>query len=170
MATTFDASAAGTSPILPSETVAQIEHVLLLNAQVIDDGLIDQWPQSFTEHGVYEITTRENVAEGYPLGIMLCEGRTMMRDRMAALQDANIYEEHVYTHILGRSLITGDAQTAQARTPMTVYRTMQGGDAHLFACGRLEDRLVLTKEGWQIAHRKVILDSRRVDTLLVLPL
>lgn len=170
MATIFDASAAGNLPPLPAETVARIEHVLLRNAQVIDDGLIDQWPLSFTEQGVYEITTRENVAAGYPLGIMLCEGRTMMRDRMAALQDANIYEEHVYTHMLGRSLIVGDAQQVQARTPFTVYRTLQGGDAHLFACGRLEDRLVLTDAGWQIAHRQVILDSRRVDTLLVLPL
>ncbi len=40
----------------------------------------------------------------------------------------------------------------------------------LFAAGRYVDRVVRGDRGWQFSSKIVVLDSRRIDTLLALPL
>jgi anthranilate 1,2-dioxygenase small subunit len=47
---------------------------------------------------------------------------------------------------------------------------MQDGRSDLFATGRYLDRIVEEEGALRFAERVVLLDSRRVDILLVLPL
>jgi 3-phenylpropionate/cinnamic acid dioxygenase small subunit len=47
---------------------------------------------------------------------------------------------------------------------------MQDGAMTVFAAGRYIDRVVHGKSGWQFAQKLVVLDSRRIDTLLAIPL
>ena len=59
----------------------------------------------------------------------------------------------------------------KARTSFMVARIMHTGETMLFATGCYEDRVAL--DGATAAHfaeKAVILDSRRVDTLLAIPL
>ena len=70
-----------------------IEDFLIDYGHAIDDGELQSWPDRFTEDGVYQITTRENYDGGLPLGILLCEGRGMMADRIKAMETANIFEQ-----------------------------------------------------------------------------
>ena len=63
---------------------------------IIDNDRLEEWPELFTEDCVYEIVPKENADLGLPMGIMHCFGRPMMRDRIVALRQANVFEP---THI-----------------------------------------------------------------------
>ncbi len=81
---------------------ARIEDFMLDYAHAIDDGDLHAWPRFFAEDARYKIVSRENFEAGLPMGIMYCEGAGMMRDRVLALETANIYEPHTYSHVLNR--------------------------------------------------------------------
>ena len=148
--------------------------VLDLNAryaETLDDGHFEDWPDLFTDDGQYRITTAENVEQGLPLPIMYTSSRAMMRDRVRALREANIYEAQRYRHLLGppRIELGGDG-TLHARVSFMVARIMHTGETTLFATGIYRDRVALADGRARFAEKTVILDSRQIDTLLAIPL
>lgn len=140
-------------------------------AAALDDGRVDDWPDFFADDGVYQITTRENEAANYPIGIVYCEGRGMLLDRIKALKIANIYESHVYCHINGEPMILKEGKgLLSVRSNFVVYRTMYDGRSELFATGKYLDILRRDDSGLRFQERRAVLDSRRIDTLLVFPI
>jgi len=149
---------------------ARIEDFLTDYAHMIDDDRLEEWPGYFTPDGVYQITTHENFAADRPIGILYCDGQGMMSDRVRAMREANIFEPHRYCHLLGRPRIEADGPDAyRVRSNFTVVRTMQNGDAGIFLSGNYRDRIVFTDGAPKLSERRVILDSRRVDILIVYP-
>ena len=148
--------------------------VLDLNAryaEAIDDGRLEEWPDFFTDDGRYRITTAENVEQGLPLSMVYATSRAMLRDRVKALREANIYEAQRYRHMLGPARIEFGADgTLHARTSFMVARIMHTGETALFATGSYRDRIAQDGEAARFAERTVILDSRQIDTLLAIPL
>lgn len=164
------AGAALQRPVSP-ELLVRLETFLAAYAHALDDARFEVWPEFFADTGIYHVTTRENFDANRPIGILYCEGRGMMHDRVDALRTANIFEHHAYCHIVGRAQAWTEADgTIGARSNFTVYRTMEDGQTALFALGRYLDRLIDTADGLRFTERRVILDSRRIDVLLVLPL
>jgi anthranilate 1,2-dioxygenase small subunit len=157
-------------PVDP-ELRGRIEDFLSDSAQAIDDDEIERWPFFFSEDGFYQIIPRASFEAGHPLGIMTCRGRGMMQDRVAALRGANIYEPHTYCHVLARPALrhNGDG-TIMARTNFALYRTMQGGRTELFAAGSYRDHILCDGDELRLKSRHVVLESRRVDILIVLPI
>jgi anthranilate 1,2-dioxygenase small subunit len=154
-----------------TQTFERIERLLRDYCHALDDGEVDRWSGFFQDGATYQITTRENLANGYPLGIVLCEGRGMMDDRIKALKTANIFESHNYCHITGPLDIVEQMEDRwSVRSNFAVYRTMYTGEVTLFATGKYLD--VVDTSGGQVsfAERIVVVDSRRIDTLLVYPL
>jgi anthranilate 1,2-dioxygenase small subunit len=49
-------------------------------------------------------------------------------------------------------------------------RIMHDGETSLFASGRYLDQIDLSAEPYRFTERLVILDSQKIDTLLVIPL
>lgn len=147
-----------------------IEDLLGDYAEAIDDGKLEEWPAFFTEDGEYQIITRESYDAGLPIGIMYCDSRGMMQDRVQALRTANIYEPHAYRHFLGRLRLERKDDGFEVRSNVCVYRIAQNGDTVVFATGRYLDRIVENGGALRFRSRRVVLDSRRVDILLVLPL
>lgn len=154
-----------------SSTADQIADFLERYCHTLDDGLFEEWSAYFEEDASYLVTTRQNVEANMPIGIVLCEGRGMMDDRIKALRIANIFENHTHRHVVGRPLIEpkDDGQCA-VRSSFVIYRTMHTGQTEVFATGRYDDVLKPGPQGWRIAQRRVVLDSRMVDTLMVYPL
>src|ERR1700756_2184806 len=148
--------------------------VLDLNAryaEAIDEGRLKEGRAFFTEDGRYRITTAENVEQGLPLSIVYATSRAMLRDRVKALREANIYEAQRYRHLLGPARIEHGADgTLHARTSFMVARIMHTGETTLFATGTYRDRVVVDGAHARFAERTVILDSRQIDTLLAIPL
>lgn len=150
---------------------ARLEALFADYAHAIDDDRLEDWPGFFTERGVYRVTTRENHDAGLPLSLIYCDGAGMMADRVSALRQANIYEPHVYCHMTsGLRVVEATSDGWRVRSNFTVLRTMSEGDTMVFACGRAFDRVTEQDGRLRFAERLVVLDSRRVDTLLVLPI
>lgn len=150
---------------------ARIQNLLAQYAHAIDDDRLEDWSGFFTADGQYKITSRENFDRGLPLSMVYCTGTGMLDDRIAALRTANIYEPHVYCHMVGAVELTGGTNGEyHTRANFTVLRTMSEGDMSIFACGRYLDIISETEAGLKFKQRTIVLDSRRVDTLLVIPI
>lgn len=150
---------------------AAVEELATDYAHAIDDGDFERWPGFFTEDAHYQVITRASHEQNLPLGIITCQGRGMLEDRIQALRNANIFEPHVYNHLVGRpQLWLDEAGRLRARSNLQVVRTMQDGGMSLFAVGRYLDEIVFEADGPRYRDRRVVLDSKRVDILLVLPL
>ncbi len=147
-------------------------HDLLADyAHCLDAGEFERWPGFFTESGQYRITSEFNYVRGLPAGTIQANNRHMMADRIAALRDANIYEPQSYRHILSVPRITTeDSSAVSLETNFLVVRTMHSGDQMLFASGRYIDEVVASDGNWYFQSKVVVLDSDKIDTLLVIPL
>ncbi len=157
-----------------SADIGRLLAVQGLNAayvEAIDDGRFEAWPDFFMDDGIYRVTTAENVEQGLPLSVIYTTSRAMLRDRVKALREANIYEAQRYRHVIGPSrLESADADGLRVRTNFMVARIMHTGETMLFATGVYRDRVVLNGEAARFAEKTVILDSRQIDTLLAIPL
>src|SRR5215468_2445700 len=139
--------------------------------ETIDEGRFEEWPDLFTDDGHYRVTTAENAEQGLPLSLIHATSRAMLRDRVRALREANIYEAQRYRHILGPARIEAATDgSLRARTSFMVARVMHSGETTLFATGRYHDHVVLDDGEARFAEKIVILDSRLIDTLLAIPL
>jgi anthranilate 1,2-dioxygenase small subunit len=149
----------------------QIEDFLLDCAHGLDDDELETWPDFFTEDAVYQIIPRESYEQKLPLGILYCEGKGMMLDRINALRTANIFEPHTHCHILSRPRISArDDGGLQARTNFNVIRTKQDGAMEIYAAGKFVDEIVVEDGKPLFRDRRVVLESHRIDILLVVPL
>ena len=150
-----------------------VEQLIARAAHLIDDDRLEEWPELFTEHGMYRITTAENIERALPLSIISADSRAMLRDRVSALRHANIYEAQRYRHAVSCTVVEEvNGGVARVVTNFIVMRTMHTGEQTVFATGRYLDRIRIEGEAGrpQFEERTVILDSRAVDTLLAIPL
>ena len=144
-----------------------------LNARyvaAIDDNRLEAWPDFFSAEGRYRVTTAENFERGLPLSMIYATSRAMLRDRINALRNANVYESQRYRHTVGATVVEEPANgTVRAVSNFLVARVMHTGETMLFATGRYEDTIALG-EPLRFIEKTVILDSRQIDTLLAIPL
>jgi len=157
----------GTSPDF--ELQLAVEQLHARYAHALDAGRLEEWPEFFTEEGRYRIATAENEERGLPLPVLYAEGRAMLRDRVASLRHANIYEPQRYRHLASSFLVQRvDDRVVSSTSSFVVIRVMQDGATMVFASGRYLDRIVVADMKYE--ERVVVCDSRRFDTLLAIPL
>jgi anthranilate 1,2-dioxygenase small subunit len=148
-----------------------IEQLMADYAEAIDDDRLEEWPQLFTERCRYLVTNQDNHSAGLPHGTIFANSRGMLEDRVSALRDANIYERQRYRHIISRPQISqAEGDLVEAKTGFVVFRIMHNGDTELFVTGLYLDKFDISGERPLLAERIVVCDSRKLDTLLALPL
>src|SRR5262249_9234075 len=79
---------------------AEIETLYTDYAACLDNDALERWPDFFTEECHYRVTSAENYEAGLPLGLIYATSRDMLRDRVSALREANIYEPQRYRHMI----------------------------------------------------------------------
>jgi 3-phenylpropionate/cinnamic acid dioxygenase small subunit len=135
---------------------------------------LERWADFFTEDCFYRITSAENYEASLPLGLIYATSRNMLKDRVSALREANIYEPQRYRHLVSSIKIVGDAVERSDHLDVVanfiVVRTMQDGEMTIFGAGRYVDRVRRDAGSWRFASKTVVLDSRQVDTLLAIPI
>lgn len=137
----------------------------------LDADELERWPEFFTEDCFYRITSAENYEAGMPLGLIRATSKNMLKDRVSALRQANVYEPQRYRHLVSSLRIIGEReQDLEVAAHFLVVRTMQDGDMTLFAAGRYVDALRRDGDAWKFARKEVVLDSRQIDTLLAIPI
>jgi anthranilate 1,2-dioxygenase small subunit len=140
----------------------------------LDGDELEHWPDFFTENCSYRVTSAENYEAGLPLGLIYATSRNMLKDRVSALREANIYEPQRYRHVVSAVKVVGfpadGAGCYEVVANFVVVRTMQEGDMTIFGAGRYVDRVARDGGGWKFASKTVVLDSRQIDTLLAIPI
>ncbi|RZO35017.1 MAG: anthranilate 1,2-dioxygenase [Rhodospirillaceae bacterium] len=156
---------------LGADVRRQIEDLIADYAHAIDDDRLEEWPDFFTDDCSYRIINRENHAKGRRVGIMNCSSKGMLRDRILALREANVYEPHFYRHLQSGIRITGmDGDAYVVETSFAIVRTMQEGDMSIFCAGKFVDEIVFDGDTPLFRKRLVVTDSNRIHTLIVIPI
>ena len=152
-------------------TQLAVERLLARYVAAIDDDRLEEWPDFFAERCRYQIISSENYEQKLPIGVFFADSQGMLRDRIAALREANIYEAQRYRHLVSSTLILGDSDgIVTAQSNYMVVRIMHDGASMLFSTGRYLDRISLAGPKPLFLEKLVIFDSRRIDTLLAIPL
>ena len=140
-------------------------------ARAIDNEKYEEWPDFFLDPCLYKVTTAENVAQGLEAGVIYADSRGMLRDRISALRQANIYERQRYRHIVGLPVVLGeDGGTADVETPFLIVRIMRDGKMEVFATGCYRDKVKANGDGHlRFVERIVVCDGSRFDTLVAIP-
>jgi anthranilate 1,2-dioxygenase small subunit len=148
----------------------QIEDLNARYIRAIDDDKLEEWPLLFADKCLYRVTTRENFDRGLTMPLMECISRGMLVDRVTGYRRVNIYEPQRYTHMVsGLAIESVDKTSATTRQSYLVVRTMVTGEMTIFSTGIYLDRIALGDEA-RFEERIVVQESRRIDTLLVIPL
>ena len=149
----------------------ELEQLFTDYVHCLDADELERWPDFFTDDCFYRITSAENYEAGMPLGLIHATSRNMLKDRVSALREANIYEPQRYRHLVSSMKIVEElGETLDLVANFLVVRTMQEGDMTLFAAGRYVDQVKHANGTWKFARKTVVLDSRQIDTLLAIPI
>ena len=149
----------------------ELEQLYTDYVHCLDADELERWPDFFTDDCFYRITSAENYEAGMPLGLIHATSPNMLKDRVSALREANIYEPQGYRHLVSSMKIVEElGETLDIVANFLVVRTMQEGDMTLFAAGRYVDQVKHANGTWKFARKTVVLDSRQIDTLLAIPL
>jgi anthranilate 1,2-dioxygenase small subunit len=153
----------------------ELEQLFTDYVHCLDADELERWPDFFTEDCFYRITSAENYDAGLPLGLIYATSRNMLKDRVSALREANVYEPQRYRHLVSSIRIVDDdaaegPEHVDLLANFLVVRTMQDGEMTIFCAGRYVDRVRRDNGCWKFASKTVVLDSRQIDTLLAIPI
>jgi anthranilate 1,2-dioxygenase small subunit len=146
-----------------------IHDLLAEYGALLDAAKYDEWLGLFAAECHYDVLPRENYEQGLPVGLIYCDSRAMLEDRIMALREANKYNIHSDRHLIGLPRLVG-ANGLEIEAPFAVYQTDQEGATRLFATGLYRDRLEVVGGGVKIRDKLVLLDTFAVPTLLATPL
>jgi anthranilate 1,2-dioxygenase small subunit len=148
-----------------------IHELIAAYADCIDDDRLEEWPDFFVDECRYLVTDRESHEAGLKHGVIYCASRGMLVDRVTSLRRVLMFEAHRYRHLVGPTrILSFDGGTAETRSNVFVARVMRTGETSLFATGRYLDRIDVSRTPYRFIERLVVLDSQKIDTLLVIPL
>src|ERR1700752_2492042 len=137
----------------------ELEQLFTDYVQCLDSDELELWPDFFTEDCFYRITSAENYEASLPLGLIYATSRNMLKDRVSALREANIYEPQRYRHLVSSLRAVGeDPDGLNTEANFLVVPTMQDGQMTIFSAGRYVDRVVPDGPNWKFARKEVVLD------------
>lgn len=149
-----------------------VENLVYEWARAIDDNRVEAICELLAPDGRYTVQSRFNADRGLPHALVDARSAAQLRDRIKSMRLANIYEPHHYRHILsGVQIVGGEGSLLQVRSSFLVVRTMElDGDMKVFAAGQCEDVVDVGGAAPLFRSRHFKLESRVVETLLVIPL
>src|SRR5215469_15145664 len=106
----------------------ELEQLYADYVHCLDNDELERWPDFFTEDCFYRVTSAENYEARLPLGLIYATSRNMLKDRVSALREANIYEPQRYRHLVSSIRIVGEAAMLDLEANFLVVRTMQDGE------------------------------------------
>ncbi len=138
--------------------------------RLLDEDRLEEWTDLFIEDGHYEIVSRENVEQNLPLSLMLCDNKDMIRDRVSALRQANIFNIHADCHVIGQVRGTATESGFLAASSYALFQSTQEGETRLFSVGRYSAALVERDGVLRFARQRVVVDTGAILTLLATPI
>lgn len=152
-----------------------VEDLIHAYVHCIDDDALEEWPNFFAAECQYLVIPRENLDQDLSIPLMSCDSQGMLHDRVVAHRKANIYGAHFYRHLVSSIRLTEqDDGVIAARSNYVVLRTwadvVQYGSTEVYSTGGYKDLVVFENGQPKFKERLVIVDTCRIDSLLVTPL
>lgn len=150
-----------------------VSYLLAEWAHAIDDDRVEQIATLMHPEGRYTVTSRFNHDRGLPMAIIDARSAAQLRDRIKSMRLANIYQPQHYRHVVSGIQVMGQTPSGllQVRSSFVVVRTLElMGDSILFASGQCHDLIDLQGEVPCFVERRMVYDSRAVETLMVIPI
>ena len=140
-------------------------------AHVLDEGDLNDWPDFFVDDAVYRITGRENFDRGLPIGLIYCDGKGMLRDRVRAILVTTMHAPRYLRHYCSNVRVTGvEADGAvHASANYLVVETLMEDETRILQAGRYEDTFVRPDLGLLIKERHCVYDSLTIPNALIYP-
>ena len=149
----------------------ELETLTTAYVHTLDDGEFERWPDFFTEDCVYKIIPRENYDNDLPLAVWYCQGRGMLRDRVTAIRETQLYAPRVMRHITGNALVRASVgDVLHAVTNYAVYESTLDRATEVFNVGRYIDRIVVEDGRLKFAEKLCVFDTSLVPTSLIFPI
>jgi len=164
----LSAPAADLSPNL--QLRAEAADLLAEHAFLLDEDRLEDWVELFVERADYRIVARENFDLGLPQPLVLCENKDMLRDRVASLRNANIYNIHRDRHIVGLPRFGAAGEGIELEASFACYQTDPEGTSRLFVAGTYRAAALREAGRLRFARMLVLLDTAGIPTLLSTPL
>ena len=158
---------------LHREHVDTVSYLLAEWAHAIDQDRVEAIAALMLPEGRYTVTSRFNHDRGLPMAIIDARSAAQLRDRIKSMRLANIYQPQSYRHVISAIQVLGqnEAGLLKVRSSFVVVRTLElMGDSMLFASGESHDLIDLQGAPPRFAERRMIYDSRAVETLMVIPI
>lgn len=153
------------------EVKEEVERLVVDSAMFIDRDELERWMDCFEAQARYVVMPRDNRILGYPVGIIHCENKARLEDRIVCLRHANKYNPHFDRHILSASRINAvDEGIASVETNFMVVQTNKSGESRLFCAGVYEDRIRVGDGSTRFVERIAVLDTFSVPSMLATPI
>jgi len=155
---------------LDADRKSRVERLIVDSAMFIDRDELDAWMACFEEDGRYIVMPRENRQLGLPVGVIHCENRARIEDRIVCLRHANKYNPHFDRHILSLPRILDcENGIASVETSFMIVQTSKTGESRLFCAGVYEDRIRVDTGQARFVERIAVIDTFAVPTMLATP-
>jgi anthranilate 1,2-dioxygenase small subunit len=159
-------------PLLHEHHFRAVENLVYEWARAVDEDRVEDICALLAPDGRYTVQSRFNADRNLPHALIDARSAAQLRDRILSMRQANIYEPHHYRHMVSGVQITdAEGPLLQVTSNFLVVRTMElDGDMKLFAAGQCHDVVDVSGPQPLFRSRHFRLDSRVVETLLVIPL
>lgn len=155
----------------PKALKSEFEELFTTYVECLDEDRLEEWPEFFTDTGLYKIVARENVKRNLPLATMSCEGKGMMKDRVVAIRQASVFSPRYLRHQVTNIRVCGqEGECYLAQANYAVFQTLQDEESKIFNVGQYRDKIVFLGGKPKFKERIVIYDSLQVPGLLVIPI
>jgi anthranilate 1,2-dioxygenase small subunit len=140
-------------------------------AAVLDRGDLRQWPACFADGAVYRITSRENFDAGLPAGVMYCDSRGMLEDRVEAVLNTTVFNPRTILHFISNLEIAGHGEDGLigAQANFLLVENHIDRNPRLLMAGRYVDRFVRHEVGLLLMERHCVYDTLTIQTSVVYP-
>lgn len=170
MQTTAPAPGFTVPPADRRELRHELQEMYETYAHFLDEDQLERWPEFFTEDAFYAIISRENFDQGLPHATMYCDGAKMIRDRVVALRQTQLFEPRSLRHFISGVRIDDIARdTIHARANFWIAESLSDREPSLNMVGRYIDVLVREGRSLRFKSRQCVFDNYRIRTSLIIP-
>jgi salicylate 5-hydroxylase small subunit len=153
------------------QTWFEIQQLYADYALSVDSGQWEQWPDFFTDDGVYRLQPRENHERGFPLATLALNGKGMLKDRVYGITQTIYHDPYYQRHVVGAAVVRRvEEGFIHSEANYAVFRTKYDKESTVFNVGRYIDTLVRTPQGLKFAERLCVYDSEMIPNSIIYPI
>jgi anthranilate 1,2-dioxygenase small subunit len=157
--------------MVPHDIYQAILHLEYRHARLLDEDQLEEWPDLFTERGVYKVIPRENWSREPKLAVLFCDSRAMMVDRIKSLRTANVYNLHYPRHVVTNiEVLAARGDEYDIAAAYTVYQSDLEGQTRLFSVGQYRDIITFAEGALRFREKIAICDTFNIPNLLAIPI